>query len=194
MHRNLAYLALATTVTLGAARLYALEDGTDPLKGKTPNATEAEKQIQKRVKIDQRTVNGTSHVVLNFDNHQMLDVPGGKAEVKIEGNGADRAMVVRIDGKEFSRVPLPKADLKEVKLPPLALPNLDRADVRSESSSINGVSNSKVWVNGQLVYDGPGSNSSSVSRNENGRKFVEVTVDGKVVYRVGEDGGEAKRK
>ena len=94
----------------------------------------------------------------------------------------------------MSRVPIPKLDMKDLKLPPLALPNIDRADVRCESNSINGVSNTKVWVNGEVVYDGPGSNSSSVSRNDNGRKSVEVTVDGKVVYRVGQDGGDVKRK
>lgn len=194
MHRKLMYLALVACVTLGAPRLHAEDAALTPFNVKAPDAAEAEKQIQKHVKIDHQTVNGKDHIVLNFDNQKLLDAPGAKAEIKVEGDGANRSLVVRIDGKEISRVPMPAMDLKDIKLPALALPNLDNAAVRSESNSINGVSKSKVWVNGQLVYNGPGSKTSSVSRDDNGRKFVEVTVDGKVVYRVGEDGGEAKRK
>ena len=185
------FIALAAFVMLGAVCVSA--EG-NPYVVKKSDVADVEKLIQKHIKIDNHTVDGKNHVVVNVDNLPALDLPGGKAEVKIEEDGANRAIVVRIDGKEMSRVPIPKLDLKDLKLPPLALPNIDRADVRCESNSINGVSNTKVWVNGEIVYDGPGSNSSSVSRNDNGRKSVEVTVDGKVVYRVGQDGGDVKRK
>ena len=44
-------------------------------------------------------------------------------------------------------------------------------------------------VDGKLVYTGPGGNKvEAKARNENGNKFVEVTIDGRVVYRAGQAG------
>ena len=46
-----------------------------------------------------------------------------------------------------------------------------------------------------LVYQGPGGgNVSAVSNSSDGRTFVEVKIDGRVVYRAGEGKGAEPRK
>lgn len=119
---------------------------------------------------------------LFFDKTPVLSASGQSMESKVEGAGDARALIVRIDGKEFARVPLPKLDLKPVELPPLAFPDCKGASSKVESKSVNGKSTAKVWIDGKLVYDGPGgSDVKAVKEND----FVEVTIDGRVIYRAG---------
>lgn len=119
---------------------------------------------------------------LKIDGTPILKLPAQSIQADVEGDGDARALVVRVDGKEFSRVPLPKLDLKPAELPPLAFPDCKGASSKVENKSVNGKSTAKVWIDGKLVYDGPGgSDVKAIKEND----FVEVTIDGRVIYRAG---------
>ena len=139
-------------------------------------------EFQKRVKVAAEE----GRVTVELDKLKIWDSPGQKAELKIEESGDGKAIVLLLDGKEQARVTVPKLEVTPLPLPPLTVKDAEGCSVKSESSSINGVSTCKVTIDGKVVYDGPGSSVKSTARNDNGRKFVEVIVDGRVVYRVGE--------
>lgn len=139
-------------------------------------------EFMKRVK----TVAEEGRAIVEIDETKIWDSPGKKVELKVEESGGGKAIVILLDGKEQSRVTVPRLDLKPLPLPPLTVKDAEGCSVKSESSSINGVSTCKVTIDGKVVYDGPGSSVKTTARNDNGRKFVEVIVDGVVVYRVGE--------
>lgn len=144
---------------------------------------EAVKQLlQKRLKSEQSKTGTGSNVTLALDGKTLLDMPGSKIETNTEEIGGQLFLAVSVDGKEVSRVPIQKSSLDADGFPPLVLKDIDTAGVRCESQSINGVSSTTVWVDGKIVYQGPGSSSSTKSRSVNGQKSVEVIVDGKVVY------------
>jgi hypothetical protein len=152
-------------------------------------------KFRERLKAHQEQVEGKPQAKLTLDGSPILQVPGNRIETVFEGEGADRAMIVKLDGKEISRVPLPKLDVDPSALPPLAFPDIDGVSTKVESHSVNGASTARVWVNGKLVYQGPGGgNVSANSSSTDGRTFVEVKIDGRVVYRAGEGKGAAPRK
>lgn len=133
---------------------------------------------------------------LLFDKTSILETSGDKMTATVEGEGDNRALVVRIDGKEFSRTPLPKLDVKPGDLPPLSFPKIGAGiSTKVENKSVDGKSVASVWVDGKLVYSGPGGNKvQAQARSENGSRFVEVTIDGRVVYRAGQAGAPDKPK
>jgi hypothetical protein len=147
-----------------------------------PDAEAVKQLLQKRLKSEQFKTGTGSNVKLALDGKTLLDMPGGKIETTTEEVGGQLFLVVKIDGKEVSRVPLQNGALDADGFPPLVLKDINSAGVRCESQSINGVSSTTVWVDGNIVYQGSGSSSSTKSRSVNGQKSVEVTVDGNVVY------------
>jgi hypothetical protein len=157
-------------------------------------AREAAKEFAKRLQTKVEKVGEQNEARLIFDGHSILKVSGGKIETLFEGEGAERLMIVKLDGREISRVPLPRFDITPMALPPMAFPNIDAVSTKAVSQTVNGVSTTRVWVDGRLVYDGPGGSSQVSSSNANGVKSVEVKVDGRVVYKACEGQGETPRK
>lgn len=126
---------------------------------------------------------------LLFDGRPVLAVPGRSLTCAVEWNDKQPQLVVRNDGTEAARAALRNLVPTIQDLPPLAVPDLDAVTVKSESRSVNGVSTTRVWLDGRLVYEGPGSRSQSSTRSSNGRRSATVTVDGRVVYHIGEGQG-----
>lgn len=139
-------------------------------------------EFQKRVKV----LADEGRVRVSLDDQEIWNSRGAKAEIKIEESGGQKAIVLLLDGKEQARVTVPKLDVTPLPLPPLTVKDAEGCSVKSESSSVNGVSTCKVTIDGKVVYNGPGSSAKATARDDNGNKFVEVVVDGVVVYRVGQ--------
>jgi hypothetical protein len=169
-----------------------------------PDVERIIQEIRERVKVEtekaqEAVKEGETRLhKLMLDNREILKALGDKLKCQIQIEGDAKAlpgappgeMRVTIDGKEVARVPFPNVTQALKRLPPLAFPNLDGVSTRVESRTVNGVSRTQVWVDGKPVYDGPGGNSSSTIVSEaDGRKFVEVKVDGRVVYKAGEQPG-----
>jgi len=170
------------------------EQGASPAMEDAIRKLDAIMKFRERLKAHQEQVGGKPQAKLTLDGMPILQVPGGRIETVFEGEGADRVMIVKLDGKEISRVPLPKLDVDTEALPPLAFPDIDGVSTKVETQSVNGVSTARVWVNGKLVYQGPGGgNVSATSNSSEGRTFVEVKIDGRVVYRAGEGKGAEPR-
>lgn len=184
------YLVILVLLALGSTFSRAADETVNPFTGKNTGLSAEErkkvedeiKEAERRVKITTQQIKGKNHVNLKLDNLPILELPGTTGEATIEGVGNNRALVARIDGKEVARVPFPDLKVKAADLPPLMLKDINSSGVRCESQTINGVSSTTVWVDGKIVYQGPGSNSSTKSRSVNGQKSVEVIVDGKVIY------------
>ncbi|HEY3321960.1 MAG TPA: hypothetical protein VGP72_15950 [Planctomycetota bacterium] len=172
------------------AALQAAQNNEKAIKEVEAAHTEVLKKFKERLKATQEQVGKQMNSRLQLDDKTILSVAGAVV-CEIEGEDDKRALVVRVDGKEISRVPLPNLDLKPGDLPPLTFTNVDNTSVRSESRSVNGVSNTKVWVDGKCVYDGPGGNSSSSVHSDNGKKYVEVKVDDQVIYKAGENNDDS---
>jgi hypothetical protein len=152
-------------------------------------------KFRERLKAHHEQDAGKPQAKLTLDGRAILQVPGNRIETVFEGEGAERVMIVKLDGKEISRVPLPQLDIDPSALPPLAFPDIEGVSTKVESQSVNGVSTARVWVNGKLVYQGlGGGNVSATSNSSDGRTFVEVKIDGRVVYRAGEGKGAEPRK
>jgi hypothetical protein len=161
-------------------------------------ARKAAREFAKRFKTSVENVPGDSRgrernmARLTMDDVLLLRVPAIRIETGIEGKGENRALVVRKNDwtetswVEISRVPIRRFDVKPWALPPLAFPNIDVLSTKAVSQTINGVSTTKVWINGWLVYEGPGG-SSQISTTkvhiDDSMTSVEVKVDGRVVYK-----------
>lgn len=186
----LAVLTFASTFTR------ASDDTVNPFTGKSMVMSPEEikqienevKQAEQRIKFTPQQVKGKNRLNLMIDDQSVLEMPGTSGDAAIEGVGPNRVLVARIDGKEVARVPFPNLKVKAADLPPLMLKDIKAAGVRCDAQKINGVPTTTVWVEGKIIYQGPGSSSAAKSHNVNGRKSVEVIVDGKVVYRAGERG------
>lgn len=126
---------------------------------------------------------------LLFDGRPVLTLPAKDLSCAMEGTARKPVLVVRSDGVETTRLALPRLDLQLKDLPPLAVPDLDAVTMKSESRTVNGVSTTRVWLDGRLVYEGPGARSQTSTSSVNGRRSASVTVDGHVVYRIGEGQG-----
>jgi hypothetical protein len=156
-------------------------------------ARKAAREFTKRFKTSVERVGKRNMARLTMDGVPLLQVPAIRIETRVEGEGENRSLVVRRDGKEISRVPLPHFNVKPWALPPMAFPNVDAVSTKVVSQTINGVSSTKVWVDGKLVYEGPGGGSHVSTSNVDGVKSVEVKVDGRVIYKACEGKGAPKK-
>ena len=176
---------------LERAREAAAEAQTaaDRARKAAEEAREAAQEVAKRLKTSVEKVGERNEARLTLDGVPLIQVPGIRIESAVEGEGEARVLVVRRDGKEISRVPLPHFNVKPMALPPMAFPNIDAVSTKAVSQTVNGVSTTKVWVDSRLVYEGPGGSSQVSSSSANGVKSVEVKVDGRVVYKACEGQG-----
>lgn len=148
-----------------------------------------QREFEKRLRVDSTKEQGTPfHRVLLDDfllHRDFGEVPKGEI---VEEDGV-RFLTITRDGSELLKVQIPNFD-KPALLPPVVVDDTARVEVKSTVR--NGLC--EVTVNGKKVYSGPGSkvrsNASVRSESINGKKttrrFIEVYVDDRLVYKAGE--------
>ncbi len=138
-------------------------------------------EFEKRVQVETFKSGDKDFHRVKVDGGLLFRDFGGVPKVELVG----KAIRITQDGKVVLEAQLPALEAP-LQLPPVALK--DAAGAKVESKIADG--QVTATIDGKVVYQGPGSNVSSrvesVSKNGVTRRFAEVIVDGKVVYRAGE--------